>query len=104
MTDEFEEAVERVIAKIAPEYRDSTRNDIGSLRNRGVASLQDLGAVMNDRSAEGDRDTACWLLGRLSDERALGPLTAALHDLDPPLRAESARRLEHWAARRPCPH
>ena len=31
--------------------------------------------------------------GRLSDERAAGPLITALHDLDPPLRAESARAL-----------
>jgi HEAT repeat protein len=93
MTDEFDDAVERLIARMAPEGRDSVRNDIGGLRNRGVSSWPDLVAVMNDRSAAGDRGTACWLLGRLGDERALGPLIAALHDLDPALRAESARAL-----------
>jgi HEAT repeat protein len=93
VTDEFEDAVERVIANIAPECRDSTRNDIGRLRNSGVASWPDLVAVMNDRSAGGERGTACWLLGVLGDERALGPLIAALRELDPSLRAESARAL-----------
>jgi HEAT repeat protein len=50
-------------------------------------------AVLNDRAAGEDRARACWLLARMGDERALGPLVAALHDPDPSLRAEAARAL-----------
>jgi HEAT repeat protein len=91
--DDFEGAVERVIAAIAADYRDSTRNDIRVLRDHGVASRPDLLAVVSDQSAGEARATACWLLGRMNDSRALPPLTAALYDPDPRIRAEAARAL-----------
>jgi HEAT repeat protein len=93
MADDFDDAVEQVLARIDSDYRDSVRSDIDSLRNRGVASWADVVAVLNDRSAGESRMTACWLLGRWSDEAALGPLVATLHDPDPRIRAEAAKSL-----------
>jgi HEAT repeat protein len=93
MTDDFDDAVERLIARTDPGHRDSVRSDIDSLRNRGVTSWADVAAVLKDRSAGESRMTACWLLGRWSDEAALGPLVAALHDPDPRIRAEAAKSL-----------
>lgn len=93
VTDDFASAVERVIAQTSPDDRDSVRDVAARLRNRGVASWPDLVAVVNNRSAGEDRATACWLLGRMSDERAAGPLAAALQDPDPGLRAAAAHAL-----------
>jgi HEAT repeat protein len=93
MTDDFEPAIQRVIERIAPAYRDVVRGDLNRLRKRGVASWQDLVAVLNDRSAGEDRARAGWLLGRMRDARAFDPLASALHDPDPHLRAEAARSL-----------
>jgi HEAT repeat protein len=93
MTDDFQAAIARVIAKFDPDLMYIVRNDIDSLRNRGVASWPDLVAVLNDRSAGDDRHRACWLLGRMGDERALGPLAVALRDCDPRVRGEAARSL-----------
>lgn len=93
MTGDFEDAVARVIAAFDPDHAELVRSDIDSLRSRGVASWPDLVAVLNDRSAGDDRHRACWLLGRIKDERALGPLADALHDSDPRVRGEAARSL-----------
>lgn len=93
MIDSFDDAVQQVIAQSTPECRDSIQGDIAALRSRGVDSWPDLLAVLTDRSAGEDRVTACWLLGCIGDEDALGPLTAALHDADTRLRGEAARAL-----------
>ena len=103
MTDDFEDIVERVIARIDPGNQHSVRDDIGALRNRGVVSWADLLAVLDDPAAGEDRATACWLLGRAGDERALGPLVAALHDPDPRLRGEAARALGALGSPRAVP-
>jgi HEAT repeat protein len=93
VADDFEDIVERVIARSDPGSQCSVRDDIGALRNRGVVSWADLVAVLDDRAAGPDRATACWLLGCTGDERALAPLAAVLHDPDPRLRGEAARAL-----------
>lgn len=103
MTDDFENAVARVIAGFDPEHKDTVRSGIDSLRSRGVASWPDLVAVLNDRSAGDDRHTACWLLGQLKDDRALGPLADALHSSDPGMRGEAARSLGTLASPRAVP-
>ncbi|MGD0703813.1 MAG: hypothetical protein ABSA02_28505 [Trebonia sp.] len=63
MTDDFDEVVERVIARFDP-GQSSVREDIGALQERGVASWTSLVAVLADRAAGEDRATACWLIGR----------------------------------------
>src|SRR5215813_7725781 len=93
MTNEFEQAIQQVINRIAPDCRDAVQEDLSKLGNRGVGSWQDLVAVLNDPSAGEDRTTACWLIGRMADPRAFNQLASALHDRDPHLRAEAARSL-----------
>jgi HEAT repeat protein len=58
-----------------------------------VASWPDLVAIASDRSAGEDRATACWLLGRIGDKRAAGPLAAALRDADAGTRMAAAYAL-----------
>jgi HEAT repeat protein len=103
MTQDFEQEIERVIDRIAPEYRDSVRQDLSNLLNGGVASWQDLVAVLRDRSAGENRARACWLLGRMRDARALDHLASALGDPDQRLRAEAARSLGALGSPRAVP-
>lgn len=91
--DDFEQAVERVITSMAPDFQESVRADIGVLRDRGVSSWPELVAVLSDQSAGQDRAIACWLLARIGGEPAFAPLVVALHNPDPLLRAEAARAL-----------
>jgi HEAT repeat protein len=93
MTDDFEGVVERVLARFGADFRDSARDDIAALRDRGAVSWPGLVAILNDRSAGEDRARACWLLGQTRDERALRPLAAALRDPGRRLRGEAARAL-----------
>jgi HEAT repeat protein len=79
------------------------QDDLDILRDRGVGSWPDLVAVLNDRSAGEVRARACWLLGRMHDERALDPLVCALHDPDPRLRAAAARSLGALGSRGAIP-
>jgi HEAT repeat protein len=103
VTDDFEDFTERLIARFDSGSQSSVRDDIGALRDRGVASWADLVAVLDDQAAGEDRATACWLLGCAGDERALGPLAAALHGPDPLLRGAAARALGGLGSPRAVP-
>lgn len=90
----FDEAVQRVIAAIAPELRHRTEADVAALRDAGRLTWDRLVATIADGGIVSDlRQAAAWLLGRLERPEALGPLVGALGDADPALRAEAARAL-----------
>src|SRR5258708_1499313 len=93
MTHDFEQAIQRVLDRIPPASRDPVRQDLDSLRDRGVASWQDLVAVLTDPSAGENRARACWLIGRMGDASAFDHLVHALRDPEPHLRTEAAKSL-----------
>lgn len=103
MTHDFEEAIQRVLDRFPPANRDRVRQDLDSLRDLGVASWQDLVAVLTDPSAGENRATACWLIGRMGDARAFDHLAHALRDPEPHLRTEAARSLGALGSPRAIP-
>jgi len=100
MKVDFDEAIQRVIDRITPSHRKSTRKDFDGLRARGATSWDGLVAVLRDVSAGEDRAKACWLLSRLGDARALPELLRALRDPDSRLRVEAAFSLGTLGNRR----
>jgi HEAT repeat protein len=78
MDNTFETKLQKVIDTTPAELRDRIVQDIEELRAAGVDSFGALVATLQDPTvAMVMRLSACWLLGRLGDKRALVPLLAA---------------------------
>lgn len=99
---DFDEALQRVVEQVAPDYRHRAQGDVDALRATGVRSWEQLVALLHDGGGD-NRARACWVLSRLGDRRALRHLLAALNDPDPQLRAEAARSIGTFDSPRAVP-
>lgn len=91
---DFHAAVQCVVDRIEGEGRDAARADVRMLFNAGVASEDDLFALVENPSGDpARRAKAFWLLARLRTPGTAPALLRALDDADAALRAAVARSL-----------
>lgn len=100
----FEERLQRIVEKIAPEFRLQTQQDVASVFQAGGRSYDSLFKMIQDPASSVDRRcTACWIAGRLGDLRAVKALLAALGAEQPTVRAQAAIALGELQSKESIP-
>jgi HEAT repeat protein len=92
--DEFRTKLSAMLNLVPSESRPNLQRSLDILADRGVTSFESALAIVRDQQAQPNlRTTACWILGRLADKRAVPGLLVAFRDQDPNLQWEAARAL-----------
>ena len=94
MSQDFKVLLQGIIEKLEPSHRPVGKRDIEAVLQAGADSITDLYAILRDRNVNTDvRSAICWILARVSDQRAVPALLGALGDESSKLRAAAARSL-----------
>ncbi len=100
MSTSFNSKVQAVLDRMDPASARLIQSYIEDLRNHGLYSFSSLLEVVRAASDMDLRVTACWLLGRLDDRRALDTLIAALQEADLRVVEEAAKSLGMLGSRK----